>query len=209
MKLLILGATGKVGRELISQGLARGHEITALVRSPQKILLKDAKLNVVVGSPLDDQILIQTLAGKDAVLSTLGHTDLKESYLVKESAQALIKAMRRSDVKRFMIVSSTLVTPGGNFLTKIPRYLTRHPLDDSAEMEKVVRPTDLDWTIVRLVRLTNKGEEPYRVFEEEPPTVSASISRKTVAKCMLDLVSDQTYFQKTIGISASRSLLKR
>jgi putative NADH-flavin reductase len=204
VKLLILGATGKVGQELIEQGLARGHEITVLVRSPQKISIKDAKLNIIVGSPLDDKILSQALSGIDAVLSTLGHTDLKESSLVMDAAQALIKAMKFSEVKRFVIVSSTLVTPGGSFLTKIPRYLTRHALNDSAEMEKVVRPTNLDWTIVRLVRLTNKGEEPYRIFEEEPPTVSASISRRTVAKCMLDLVSDQTYFQKTVGISASR-----
>jgi putative NADH-flavin reductase len=204
MKLFILGATGKVGGELVKQALARGFEVTALVRSPQKVLIKDKRLQVVEGSPLDLKKLVQALSGIDAVLSTLGHTDLKESSIVTDSARTLIQAMKVTNVKRFAIISSTLVAPGGSFLTKIPRVITRHAIHDSAEMEKVIRPTDLAWTIVRLVRLTNKEETPYRIFDDEPPSITASISRKTVAKCMLDLVSDQVFFQKTIGISASR-----
>jgi putative NADH-flavin reductase len=204
MKLLVLGATGRVGGELVKQGLERGFEITALVRSPQKMQIKDNRLNVVVGNPLDERLLNQVLAGSDAVLSTLGHGNLKESYIVTEAAKSLIKAMDARQVKRLVIVSSTLVSPGGSFLTKIPRYLTRYPINDSAKMEEVVRTANVAWTIVRLVRLTNGLESAYRIFENEPPSVSASISRKTVAVCMLNLVADQSYVQKTIGIVSSR-----
>jgi putative NADH-flavin reductase len=205
MKLLILGATGKTGSELVKQALERGFEVTALVRSPHKVKIKDDRLTVVTGSPLDIEILRKVVPGNDAVLSALGHPDLKESYLVTEAAQTLITVMNTSNVKRFMILSSTLVSPGGSFMTKIPRYLTQHALNDSAQMEKVVGPSSLAWTIVRLVRLTNKSAAPYRIFENEPPAVSPSISRKSVAACMLDLVADQSYFQKTISICALRS----
>jgi putative NADH-flavin reductase len=204
MRLLILGATGKTGGELVTQGLKRGFEITVLVRTPQKVACKDNRLKVVAGSPLDEDNLNRVLVGTDAVLSTLGHTDLKPSDIVTVGARALITAMGSVGVKRLLILSSTLVSPGGSLLTTIPRILTRHALHDSAEMEKVVAPTDLAWTIVRLVRLTNKIETPYRIFENEPPSVSASISRKTVAACMLNLVSDPAYFQKIIGIRAAQ-----
>jgi putative NADH-flavin reductase len=204
MKLLILGATGKVGSELVKQVLERGSEVTALVRSPHKVKIEDDRLTVVTGSPLDEEILKKAVTGNDAVMSVLGHLDLRESYLVTEGAKALIAAMKAGSVRRLMILSSTLVSPGGSFLTKIPRYLTRHALNDSAEMEKVVRRASLAWTIVRLVRLTNKVAGPYRILEDEPPAVSPSISRASVAACMLDLVSDQSYFQKTIGICALR-----
>jgi putative NADH-flavin reductase len=200
MKLLILGATGQTGRELVAQGLGRGYEVTALVRQRRKIPIEDDRLEVVEGSPLDARMIDGILPGQDAVLSVLGHTDLKESYLVTEAAETLVRGMRDQGNKRLLIVSSTLVAPGGSFLTTIPRLITRHALNDSARMEDLVRSTHLDWTIVRLVRLTNKAASAYRIFEDEPPSVSASISRRTVAACLLDLARDAAYFKKTIGV---------
>jgi len=205
MKLLILGATGQVGGALVRQALARGCHVTALARSPKKITVADPNLEVVEGNPLDVRALAGVLVGKDAVFSILGHTDLKPSDIVTVGARALIASMTRTAVKRLIIISSTLVVPGGSFLTKIPRYPTRHALSDSAEMEKVVNVTPLDWTILRLVRLTNAGQSPYRIFEDEPATVTASISRSTVARCMLDLMSDERYHRKTVGICACRA----
>jgi putative NADH-flavin reductase len=151
MKLVILGATGQIGGELVRQGLLRGYEITALVRSPEKIRDRDDRIHVVAGSVLDPALLRQAVAGHDAVVSTLGHTDLKPSSIVTDAARALIAVMAASSVKRLVIISSTLVAPGGSFLTKIPRYLTRYAIGDSADMELVVVQADLEWTIVRLV----------------------------------------------------------
>jgi putative NADH-flavin reductase len=203
MKILILGATGLIGGELVRQGLLRGYEITALVRSPEKIRARDERLHVVAGSPLNRALLSQTVAGHDAVVSTLGHTDLKPSSIVTDAARALIAVMATSSAKRIVIISSTLVAPGGSFLTKIPRYLTRYAIGDSADMERVVVQADLEWTIVRLVRLTNGGDTPYRLFSDEPPSVTASVSRKTVAAALLKLLPDQSQFQRTIGIASS------
>lgn len=204
MKLLVLGATGQVGGALVRQALERGCEVTALVRSPRQMKVTDPKLAVVEGNALDQRALADVLAGKDAVFSTLGHKDLKPSDIVTVGARALIASMSRTGVKRLVIISSTLVAPGGSFLTRIPRYLTRHAIGDSANMEKVINAAPLDWTILRLVRLTNAAQSPYRVFEDEPPTVSASISRSTVARCMLDLVGAERYRRKTVGVRACR-----
>jgi putative NADH-flavin reductase len=204
LKLLILGATGQIGRELVAQGLGRGHEVTALVRQPRKLSIDDDRLEVVEGSPLDARMLDRTLPGKDAVLSVLGHTDLKESSLVTEAAEALVRGMRDQGNKRMIIVSSTLVAPGGSLLTAIPRWITRHALHDSATMEDLVRSTRLDWTLLRLVRLTNQVASGYRIFDDEPPSVGASISRRTVAACMLDLAEGGGHVRRTIGVRGAR-----
>jgi putative NADH-flavin reductase len=204
MKILVLGATGQTGREIVTQGLERGYEVRALVRTPSKLAVIDPRLEIIEGSPLDATTLGRCVPGTNAVLSTLGHTDLKESSFVTDAAKALTAQMGRHGVKRLIIISSTLVAPGGSFLTRIPRLITRHAINDSARMEDAVRPTDLGWTIVRLVRLTSKAASPYRIFEDEPPSVSASISRKTVAGCMLDLLSGAAHEKKTLGICATR-----
>lgn len=204
MKLLVLGATGKTGREIVAQGLARGATITALVRSPEKLRVEDPRLEVVTGSPLDKSSLDQVMAGKDAVLSVIGHTDLKASNLVTEGADALAQAMR-GRVRRLVIISSTLVGPGGGFLTRIPRLITRHALRDSAQMERVIeQQAGLDWTILRLVRLTSGDLSPYHLFDDEPPAVSPSVSRATVASCMLDLAVNAIHLKRTVGIRAAR-----
>jgi putative NADH-flavin reductase len=204
VKLLVLGATGQVGRAVTRQALERGSRVTALARSPGKMRIEDPRLEVVDGDPLDAQTLAGVLPGKDAVLSILGHTDLKPSDVVTVGARALVAAMTRAGVRRMVIISSTLVAPGGSFLTKLPRYLTRHALNDSAAMENVVNVAPLDWTILRLVRLTNAAPSPYRIFEAEPPTVTASIARGTVAGCMLDLLGEERYFRKTVTARACR-----
>ena len=70
-KILVLGATGGTGRQIVSQALARGHEVTALVRSPEKVSdLKGAKL--IVGDVRDEKALREALNGQDGVVSALG-----------------------------------------------------------------------------------------------------------------------------------------
>jgi len=72
MRLFILGATGRTGAELVEQGLARGHAVTAFVRSPRKIALEHERLTVIEGDPLDAGQLRAALPGHDIVLFALG-----------------------------------------------------------------------------------------------------------------------------------------
>ena len=72
MKLLIFGATGGTGRQLVDQALAQGHEVTAFVRKPSRLPVKHDKLIVMTGSILDQADIDAAVAGHDAVLSALG-----------------------------------------------------------------------------------------------------------------------------------------
>jgi len=72
MKLFVLGATGHTGTHIDDIALSHSHNVTAFVRSPQKIMLRDQRLRVVAGNPLDVDQLAKEMAGHDAVLSALG-----------------------------------------------------------------------------------------------------------------------------------------
>src|SRR5512140_3159554 len=72
MRFFILGANGRTGSELIDLSLARGHQLTAFVRSPEKITRQDGRLRVVKGDPHDPEAMARAMKGHDAVLSALG-----------------------------------------------------------------------------------------------------------------------------------------
>lgn len=89
MRLFILGATGNTGTQIVDLALSRGHEVTAFVRSPDKIKRRHPLLRVLPGDPHDVDELASALPGHDAVISALGvrppadtaATDIKELTL--------------------------------------------------------------------------------------------------------------------------------
>jgi putative NADH-flavin reductase len=72
MKLLIFGATGGTGRQLVEQALAQGHFVTAFVRNPAKFHVSHANLRVAQGDVLRYDTVEPAVTGQDAVLSALG-----------------------------------------------------------------------------------------------------------------------------------------
>src|SRR5712691_11252142 len=104
MRLLILGATGGTGHALLSEGLDHGHDLTAFVRSPQKISLSHPRLKVLAGDPLDFRPLAAALRGHDAVLAAFGPRTLRRTTTRQEFGQALVTALKHTGVRRVIAV---------------------------------------------------------------------------------------------------------
>ena len=97
MKLFVIGATGRTGQEIVQQALARGHQVTAFVRSPEKITAKSERLTVLKGNVLDENQLFNAMQNQDAVISTLGPREVfKPSSMLHDSALATTRAMDRA-----------------------------------------------------------------------------------------------------------------
>ena len=77
MRLVVLGATGGIGKYLLEYATARGHAVTAFARAPHKIALQSEKLSVVPGDLLNSGQLADVMAGHDAVLSAFGPETLR------------------------------------------------------------------------------------------------------------------------------------
>ncbi|HEY2748763.1 MAG TPA: NAD(P)-binding oxidoreductase [Polyangia bacterium] len=199
MRLLILGATGKTGAELVPQALARGHAITALVRSPDKLKTHE-NLNIVQGDATNGDDLARALAGQEAVVSMLGASSAAGAGIIEAGARATLEAMRRTGVRRLVIVSMALMFPNVGFMGPILRLFLRHYLRDTAAMEALVRPSDLDWTIVRPPRLTMKpGRGAYRISEAGPP--SFSVARADLARALVDVVERRDEVRKIVAVA--------
>ena len=107
MKLVVFGASGGTGREIIGQALEQGHEVTALVRDPKKLAIKN-NLHVIEGDALHDQSAIaRTIAGRDAIICALGRANsLKSADLIAGSMAAIVPEAKKQDVRRLILISA-------------------------------------------------------------------------------------------------------
>lgn len=203
-KIVILGATGPTGRHIVAQAVARGYDVTVLVRSPEKAAeLKGAK--IVVGDARDEKALRQTIKGRDAVISALGTpaSPFREVTLLSTATRALVNAMKAEQVSRLIAVTGLGAGDSkghGGFLfdNLIYPFLLRKVYADKNRQEAIVKGSDLDWTIVRPSILNNKQEhKPVRALTDFSDVHGGTISRKDVATFLLDQVTSSTWLKKT------------
>jgi putative NADH-flavin reductase len=200
MKLFLIGATGRTGQEIVQQALERGHHVTAFVRSPESITLKNERLSVLKGNAMDENQLFDAMRNHNAVLSTLGPREIfKPNSMLHDSALATTRAMNRSGVKRLVVLSAAAHFPG--IPNRIASFVMRNHMRDSLAMEEVVQASGLDWTIARPPRLTQHDYATYRSREGAAPKMGFSLSRKAVAAFMLDAIERQKHFHKIVGIA--------
>jgi putative NADH-flavin reductase len=203
MKVLILGATGGSGLQVIEEALGRGHEVTALVRSPGKLVHLRSKITVMEGNLLNTADLESALAGNDVVLSTFGPRTLRPSPLWQQFGTNLFRAMISTRVNRLLLVSVALLFPGlGVAGYVISRTILVNTRIGAAKMEAPISASSLDWTIVRPPRLTNEFRTGlYRVEENRLPQGGFSISRADLAVFLLDEMERGQFVRKIVGVS--------
>lgn len=208
MKLLLFGSTGGTGRELLKQALEQGHNVTAYARNPAKMHdIKHAQIQVVRGDVLDPAVVESAVAGKDAVLSTIGAGAARTTLREKGTCN-IIEAMERTGVRRLIVQSSLGVGESRanlGFFTKyiIVSIFLRHAFADHERQEAAVKQSSLDWTIVRPPYLTDGPlTGTYRHgFPITDTRIKGRISRADVADFMLKQLTDDTYVHQTPGVS--------
>jgi len=200
MKLFVIGATGRTGREIVQQALERGHYVTAFVRSPESISFTNERLTVLKGNVVDENQLFEAMQNHDAVLSALGPRKVfKPISLLHDSALATTRAMNRAGVKRLLVLSAAAHFPG--IPNRIVSFILRSHMRDSRAMEEIVQASGLDWAIARPPRLTEENYTTYRSREGAAPKMGFTLARKAVAAFMLDAIEQKKYFHKIVGIA--------
>ncbi|MGC2086549.1 MAG: SDR family oxidoreductase [Bradyrhizobium sp.] len=203
-KLLVLGATGGTGRLIVSQALARGYDVTALVRSPEKARdLKGAKL--IVGDARDEKALREALSGQDAVVSALGTpaSPFREVTLLSTATRALVSAMKAEQVSRLVCVTGMgagdSVGHGGFLFDKLVfPLLLRNVYADKNRQEDIVGSSALDWVLVRPAVLNDKpGRGKIRTLTDLTGFHGGTISRDDVANFVLDQLRTETWLRRS------------
>ena len=206
MRLLILGATGPTGRNLLEQALAAGHEVTALVRNPARLTTTHVRLASAIGDATDSRALESSMAGQQAVLSALGAGNSLRSEIASRALAALIPAMRARALKRVIFLSAFGVGETFGQASVVQRLmyrtLLRQIFADKEKANAMLRQSGLDWTLVYPTVLTNGARAgTYRVGEHVAMTGLPRISRADVAAFMLEQLSSAEWLRRTAVIS--------
>lgn len=204
MKLLVLGATGHIGSEFVDLALARGHLVTAYVRTPKKMQRREPELIIKQGDALDADRLSEALVGQDAAVSALGlpaAQALRPSSFMAEAMASTVAAMKRAEVQRLTVVSAAVLFPMRGAFYAFFRWLLQHHARDLRAMESVLRATDLAWTIARPPRLVAGAEQTPRVVVDGLPPQARSISFRSVAAFLLDCLEQDAHIRQVVGIS--------
>jgi uncharacterized protein YbjT (DUF2867 family) len=201
MNLLVLGATGRTGRLVVEQALAAGHTVTALVRSPEKLTIRDSNLRVVAGRATDPADVARALASADALLSTLGGG----GSVIADSTGAMVEAAHQTGVRRVVVLSSFFVER--DRLGTVSRLLTGVAMGsfikDKTAGEQMLRQSDLDWTIIYASLLKDGPVSGHvKVLPEGAKRrISDSISRSDVAGWMIQAATSSQLSRRGVGIT--------
>lgn len=207
MNILIFGASGATGQELVKQALALGHLATAFVRNPSKLKIKHNNLKVIQGDVINYQLVEEAVKGQVALLSALGASSpFKYDQSISDGIGNIIKAMETNGVSRFIYMSFVGVKESRNTAGFVIKYIAPKLLSSEVAgheaREKMIKQSQLKWTIVRAPTLTNgKHLTQFRSGEEiSSKGFIVTISRADVADFMLRQLTDNTFLRKTPSI---------
>jgi putative NADH-flavin reductase len=207
MKLLVFGASGKTGREVVRQALARGYAVTAFVRQTSRLPIAHANLRLVAGEISNPEAIARVVAGQTAVISTLGvGQPMTHDQAVIEGVRAIARAAEQASVERLLYLSFIGVhdsrDAAGFVLRQLATTLLRHEVADHEVKEAAIIASFVDWTIVRPPKLTNgRLTAAYRVGEDiRARSPLPMMSRADVADFMLRQRNDAAFIRKAVRI---------
>lgn len=159
MKVAIIGASGFIGSAILNEALSRGHDITAIVRNPEKVTVSDPRLNVKKGDIIKEEELISLLKGNEAVISAYSAND--SSTYVK-AITSIINATKKAGITRLLAVSgagSLEVKPGVQLLDtpEFPAEWKDGATATRDAFDVIKQVTDLDWSVLSPAMVIEPG----------------------------------------------------
>ena len=214
MKILLLGITGRTGNLVAAEAIERGHKVVGIARDPGKVTVKDAE--IVAGTPYDFDTVRKAMIDCNAVISTLNTFPQSESLFGKiksphdtmsVSITNTVKAMKEKDIKRIIVMTALGVGDSAKEMPSFFRFIVKisnikYAYADHDAQEKVLENSNLDWTVVRPVMLTDKNDDLSILFNlKGMGKIKSAISRNAVAHFMLDCIKKGQFIKQKPGIS--------
>ncbi|OEK04836.1 NAD(P)-dependent oxidoreductase [Roseivirga misakiensis] len=215
MKLLLLGATGRTGKHILTEALAKNYQVTCLSRNAHR-LPHHVGLTIIEGDPLDEEVLTEAISGCDAIINALNISRTSDfpwaklrtpkNYL-SDVMRQLAPIAGANSVDRLVVCSAWGVAETSDDIPGWFKWFIDHSnigvaYSDHEKQERIITDSKLKWTIVRPVGLTNgKKQESAKVSVNNQPKPSILISRKTVAKFMVDALANDALIGQKVVIS--------
>lgn len=207
MRLLIFGATGQTGKQLIIQGLQQGHTITVFARNPSALQIKNKRLIIFQGDISKREQVIHAIKKQDAVISVLGNKTSnalwKANTVISDGLKNIIQGMKVNKVKRLLFVTSFGVSKNVFLPEKLLiKIFLKNIFADIPLQENMIKDSGLDYTIVRPARLVNSPKiGKYKEGIDLPIGLFSKIARSDIADFLLRNIENEKVIKKTITLS--------
>ena len=213
--ILLFGATGRTGQLIIEYALQKGYKIRALVRNPEKLILKSDNLEIIFGTPTNLEDIKKAIKGCDYVINTMSALSEKESisfkkieapHILEKSIKNTIQAMTEVGINRIVTLSSIGVgesRPLAPWFMKLFIKISNFKIvfADHNAQEQLLMKSKLLWTIARPVALNNNIDLKSLVIGFDKTPSPFKISRKQLAKFMVDCLEQKQFLNKAVLLS--------
>jgi putative NADH-flavin reductase len=209
LNILVIGANGGIGRQTIFVALNAGYHVTALLRNPANLTLTHENLQIVKGDILQPETFEKHLANQDAIISAIGEKNREPTTLYSDGNRNLLHAMRKKGIKRAFFISASAIeiSPVQPFIIRlVTRFVVQklfgNGYADQRIMEKLVKESDINYTIMRPPRLTDTpATGKYRFAINGFLKNCLKISRADVAHFMINNIGNEATYRSTIEIA--------
>ena len=213
MRIVVFGAGGRVGSRTVAEALARGHEVTAVVRDPDAHDLHGDGLTVVAGDATDPASVAEAAGGPDLAISTVGSALGKTPETLPAAARALLEGLSRAGVGRLIVLGgagSLEVAPGVRVLDT-QDFLEECKPDALAQAESLdiyrSATTDVDWTYVSPAAALEPGQRTgeYRTGEDRlliDDEGNSAISMEDFAVALLDEAESAEHVRRRFTVAS-------
>ncbi|UZD45016.1 NAD(P)-dependent oxidoreductase [Peribacillus frigoritolerans] len=205
MNILVLGATGRVGGQLVINGLQDHHHVTVLVRTPEKIAINNANLTIIQGNVLNKDDIVRAMHGNDVVISAL-NTD--GTTTLSASMPLIIEAMENEGIQRIItigtagILQSRTIPNSLRYQTSESKQKSTRAAKEHHEVFDLLKQSTLQWTIVCPTYLPDgKRVGIYRIECDFLPEDGVEISVQDTAEFAFSQIKSNDYLKARVGIA--------
>ena len=209
MKIAVIAANGRSGKVFVEHALQAGHSVRAGVHKTNN-LGTHKNLEVMTCDATKQSDLQKLIKGQDAVVSFIGHVKGSPAAVQTSAMRALVAAMQKENLKRVVSLTGTGVRFPGDHITLMDRFLNLGiqivdpaRVRDGKEHVKVLQQSDLDWTVLRVLKLQNTAPKPFALREHGPTKLY--VSREEVAEAALQVLEQGKFFRQAPILADSRA----
>lgn len=208
-KIIVFGAAGGTGKQVVKQALLKGHKVTAVVRNPTALTFRHERLDIVRGDVFQLRTFESAVVGKDVVISCLGIQRREPTTVYSEGISNILKVMQAAGVKRIICLSAAavVVPPKSSFLMKfiiknILQRIFKYTYADMRIMEKILLESNLKWAVIRPPWLRDsRRTSKYRTAVNKTLPNPSKLSRADLAEYIVNHLADEKIFQAVVEIS--------
>jgi putative NADH-flavin reductase len=200
MKIAVIAANGRSGQAFVAAALAAGHSVRAGVFGENPFKPQE-NLQVVPCDARKSAQVSALIRGTDAVVSLIGHARGVTADVQTVAMRKIIDAMHRNKLHRIVSLTGTGVRYPGDHVSLLDRMLNfglglvdAHRIQDGNEHAELLGKSGLDWTIIRVLKLTDAEPESFQLNEHGP--AKSFVSRQEVAQAILQVLTEESFIRK-------------